>query len=45
MIAEANHRSVRVAEKIGMRPGAAEIFYDIPVIAYFAEVPVNQDAV
>jgi [ribosomal protein S5]-alanine N-acetyltransferase len=39
MIEQANHRSIRVAEKIGMRAGAPEIFHDIPVVAYFAEVP------
>jgi RimJ/RimL family protein N-acetyltransferase len=32
-----NHRSVRVAEKIGMQVGALEIFHDIPVIAFFKE--------
>jgi [ribosomal protein S5]-alanine N-acetyltransferase len=36
MIEEENRRSVRVAEKIGMRAGAPETFYDIPVIAFFA---------
>jgi RimJ/RimL family protein N-acetyltransferase len=45
VIEKANHRSVRVAEKIGMRAGAPEIFHDIAVIAYFAEAPVTQDAV
>jgi len=45
MIEKANHRSVRVAEKIGMRARAPEIFHDIAVIAYFAEAPVTQDAV
>jgi [ribosomal protein S5]-alanine N-acetyltransferase len=37
MIEQDNRRSIRVAEKIGMRAGASETFHGIPVIAYFAE--------
>lgn len=44
MIEAANHASIRVAEKIGMKAGAPETFYDIPVIAYFAEAAGQQGA-
>jgi ribosomal-protein-alanine N-acetyltransferase len=44
MIEEDNRRSIRVAEKIGMRAGASETFHGIPVIAYFAEAPARRDA-
>jgi [ribosomal protein S5]-alanine N-acetyltransferase len=37
MIEEANRPSIRVAEKIGMRAGAPEIFHGIPVIVRFAQ--------
>ena len=37
MIEESNRHSIRVAEKIGMRVGAPEIFDDIPVIVHFAQ--------
>jgi RimJ/RimL family protein N-acetyltransferase len=38
MIEEANRRSVRVAEKIGMQAGAPEIFHRNPVIEHFAQI-------
>jgi [ribosomal protein S5]-alanine N-acetyltransferase len=37
MIEEANRPSTRVAEKIGMRAGAPEIFHGIPVNVHFAQ--------
>jgi ribosomal-protein-alanine N-acetyltransferase len=37
MIEEANRPSIRVAEKLGMRAGATEIFHGIPVIVHFAQ--------
>jgi ribosomal-protein-alanine N-acetyltransferase len=37
MIEEANRASIRVAEKIGMRAGAPEIFHGIPAIVHFAQ--------
>jgi ribosomal-protein-alanine N-acetyltransferase len=36
MIEEANHPSIRVAQKIGMRAAGPEVFHGIPVIAYVA---------
>jgi RimJ/RimL family protein N-acetyltransferase len=36
MIEEANHPSIRVARKIGMRAAGPEVFHGIPVIAYVA---------
>jgi hypothetical protein len=37
VIEEANRPSIRVAEKIGMPAGAAEIIHGIPVIVHFAQ--------
>lgn len=36
MIEAANHRSIRVAQKIGMEVAGPELFHGIPVIAYVA---------